>query len=82
MMRFLPIVSLVLLVSLSACTKPVVTGASSDTVIIKHDPALQSVTDLQPLADKECGRYGRKAVFASDESETALGFHYARFDCE
>jgi hypothetical protein len=65
----------------SGCTQPTVTGASRDEVIIRHDRVLDGVSDMQGMADMECGKYGKRAKFTKFDDETPLGMRYARFDC-
>lgn len=72
--------SVVLALLLAGCAT--VTGASRDHVVIRHDPAVDGAEDLQPMADSECARYGKRAVFVRHDLPLGIiGMRYARFDC-
>lgn len=66
---------------LAGCETPAVTGVSRDAVVIRYDPTLYNEADVQPQADAECGRFGKKARFAGHDQKPIIQWRHARFDC-
>jgi hypothetical protein len=71
-----------LLLLLSGCLGPAVTGASRDTVVVRYNPIAHSQFDIQAKADAECARFDKKAIFVRSDT-TEIGYAaFALFNCQ
>lgn len=76
------IVSAFVVLTVAGCMQPSILSANRDEVVIAHDPALTSSSDMQGQADTACARFGKRAVFVQhDRQAPLLGARYARFEC-
>jgi hypothetical protein len=82
-MRFIMLLPVVLVpLSMTGCTSPMVIGASTDEIVIRHLAAVDDAKSLQAQADSECDKFGKKAHFDRYEDETLLGPRNAYFYCD
>lgn len=82
MKKTLPL-TLAAALALAACSTPVTTGASPDSITLRYDPALYSRDEMQAKAAEHCRQQGRRdARFVSSSKDAPLGFRYDVFACD
>lgn len=81
-MRFVMLLPVILVtLSMTGCTSPTVIEASTDEIVIRHLAAVDDANSLQPQADSECDKFGKKAHLDRYEDETLLGPRNVYFYC-
>jgi len=82
MRTFAIVAALAVATAVGACSKPTITGANRDHVVIKTDTWMNSAETIAAKAGEECARHGRVAVLVESSADGPIGQRqFTRFDC-